>query len=1106
MNTPFFMLKAFLIALLLLGNNVVFGQISGNYTKNELAPGTSLMPGKLVFKLKPAYKQHASRSQVEIAILRKALAAVGANNLQQKFPNAAPPSADKPESVDLSLIYQIEYSAQQPFEKIRSTLLSTGVLEYVEPLYIRDILHQPNDPAADSVSGAQWYLKNIKAYQAWDIEQGDSTIVIGITDTGIRFTHTDLRANLKYNYADPIDGVDNDNDGFTDNYRGWDFADNDNDPTALNQHGVQVTGVSSATTNNSNGIAGVGYNFKYIPLKVFSSTANGGFGGYEAVVYAADKGCKVINLSWGGVGFASKFEQDVVNYAAINHDAVVVAAAGNTPDELDFYPASYNNVISVAATTITDEKGSSHTYSYKVDLSAPGVNIYTVTRSNDNAYTATTGSSYSAPMVSAAAALVRKHFPNLNAAQVAEQLRVTADDIYSIPGNAPYLEMLGKGRLNMYRALADTATKAVRNITNTIDKGLAIYPGDTISVVGEFKNFLKPVNNLQITVTSSSPYVTVMQNTFSAGAMGTLATASNTTSPFTIRIHPNAPVNEEVVVRYSFADGNYTDFQSFKIIINPDYVRLNVNNLDLTVTSQGNLGFNAMNFDQGYGVSYKNSTNLMYEGGLIVGTSATTVSDNIRNAATNPVPNGRFISVQPARLIRNSAIATAEAAGIMQDSFPAASAVGVTVRHKAYAWQSAPYNDFVILEYTITNSTTDTLRNLYAGIFSDWDVLNAGANVASWDSANAMGYVYNPYAPTVYAAIKELTGNPNYYAIDAASGAPGTITFIDGFSDAEKYASVSSGTQHKSAGLNGMGNDVAHVVSSGMPDLAPGASKRIAFAVIGGDSLAAIQASAVAAQQKYNSLRTSPMPLVLNDTICQGSTATITPSGGNAFKFYADSLKTNLLASGANFTTPSLQNTTTYYVTNTDSLYESDPAAVTIVTTKPVSNFTFSPDTVIVNTGGNATFTDGSQRAISWKWYFGDGDSATTQNPSHVYSAASTYTVTLIATDKFGCSDTTTQTLVAKLSVGISEELAQAVKIFPNPSNGLIQLQHLNSKTNQELVIQVYNAIGKKVVQQKVSPQTENTALDLRKLSDGIYFLHISEGDQYFIRKIQIEK
>ena len=151
----------------------------------------------------------------------------------------------------------------------------------------------PSDPMASPVSGQQEHLGQIKAYDAWDVEKGDTTMVIGLVDTGVNYNHPDLKDNIALNYADPVNGIDDDHDGYVDNFLGWDMADNDNDPiTGTNGHGSSVAGMSSASTNNALGVAGTGFKTKFLEIKAFSNDTKTMVNEYQGVVYAATTGVK----------------------------------------------------------------------------------------------------------------------------------------------------------------------------------------------------------------------------------------------------------------------------------------------------------------------------------------------------------------------------------------------------------------------------------------------------------------------------------------------------------------------------------------------------------------------------------------------------------------------------------------------------------------------------------------------------------------------------------------------------------------------------------------------------------------------------------------------
>ncbi|MGV3586826.1 MAG: S8 family serine peptidase [Adhaeribacter sp.] len=1064
-----------------------------------VAPTPKTKPNTLIFKLKPDYELQSYFLQE----VKKLLSPIQPHTLKQKFPRALPQPFLKPGEIDLTLLYELEYNPGVTFNKLKAMLLSTGVVTYVEPVNIPEILKMPNDPLADSLKGNQYYLKTIKAYKGWDIQTGDSSVVIGVLDTGINLNHEDLKKKIKYNYADPINGIDDDNDGYVDNFRGWDLGDNDNDPTAdANAHGIFVSGIIAAEANNGKGLAGVAYNCKILPIKVYNSKAKGSFAGYEAIVYAADHGCKVINLSWGSPGFSSAYEQDIINYAVINKKVIVVAAAGNTGGDFDFYPASYDNVISVTSVDPSDNRVFFHTYSNKVDLMAPGLSI-TTTGAKNNEYTYGHGTSFAAPIVAAAAALVSKQFPHYTAMQVAEQIRLTTDNIYHIQANAPFQERLGRGRLNLYRALSETNTKSVRNIENQFSKGNSLMAGDTLKITGTFQNVLSPTANLQVTLTSTSPYVTILQNNFAAGAVTSGASVTNANNPFVIYINPDIPLNSVLNFRYGFSDGSYTDYQYFKIAANPDFVTININNLGVSITSKGNIGYNGLDYQQGDGVFYKKGNPLLAEGGIMIGTTPGRVSDNIRNHLFESDNN--FSKVAGVRFIPNPKFADIAAQGAIQDSFPSTNTAGVRVSYRAYAWKNAPNHKFVVLEYKITNNTLEPFQNLYAGMYTDWDIDGAFRNAADWDPDHQMGYVYNVDRRNVYAGVKLLSDLPaTHYAIDNLYGPTENISLSDGFSDVKKYRALSNTPdKNRSAGLNGQGNDVSDVTGARIPTLAPGETVTVAFAILAGDNLEDLQKSATEAKARYIQVKISPTPVLQNDTICPGTPSVISPENGSKFKFYADADRKTMLGSGLNYKTPRLNSNIILYVSNADSLYESPLVPVKIQVQKPNVAFTYNPNPETLALNGLVNFKDQTPDAVSWHWYFGDKGESRSKEPVIQYQQPGNYNVKLVVTDSKGCVDSLTQNIQIKYLDFSNNWQAADFVVYPNPTQDQLFIQiPANIAMSNNVTLEVINLMGAVVKQQAIT-RTGLHNLKLAGLAKGMYVLQIRGKDGIYRQKFQ---
>ncbi len=313
----------------------------------------------------------------------------------------------------------------------------------------------PNDPFYSQ----QWYLDRIEAPAAWDIVAPDSSVVIAILDDGVNFNHPDL-AGTRWQNSQEVNGqsgIDDDQNGYVDDFYGYDFIDQDGDPTPdpitiENTHGTHVAGIVAATRNNRLGIAGVAGGAKIMAVRV----GQGGSipYGFEGFLYALANGARIINCSWGG-STESAYESQIVKMA-LDAGCVVVVSAGNNGNNIRRYPAAINGVLSVAASGANDHRADFTNYGSWVKITAPGV--YILSTMYDGAqltYSAWQGTSMSAPVVAGVCALIKQQNPHISGADIQSILLNSADPIDAI--NSGFAGQLGHGRINAYRAVAETS-------------------------------------------------------------------------------------------------------------------------------------------------------------------------------------------------------------------------------------------------------------------------------------------------------------------------------------------------------------------------------------------------------------------------------------------------------------------------------------------------------------------------------------------------------------------------------------------------------------------------------------------------------------------------
>ncbi|NOX60747.1 MAG: peptidase S8, partial [Chloroflexi bacterium] len=331
-------------------------------------------------------------------------------------------------------------------------------VRFAEPDYylhaIRGQVTTPNDIYYDQY---QWQLPHIRADEAWDVTTGSSGVTIAIVDTGVDLTHPDLASKI---------------------VAGYDFINNDNDPSDDEGHGTHVASIAAAASNNNEGVAGVSWGAQIMPVKTLDYTGSGSLSQVaDGIRWAADNGADIINLSLGGSSASSTLES-AVNYA-YGKGALLVAAMGNEYQSGNptNYPAAYNHVLAVAATDDNDGHASYSNSGSHADVSAPGGDPTSNSDGNPrhwiigaywrgyspSGYAWLAGTSQAAPHVAGLAALLLSVNSSLTPDQLESIIVDTAVDVQA-PG---WDEFSGYGRIDALAAVNEALSMLTPTATPT---------------------------------------------------------------------------------------------------------------------------------------------------------------------------------------------------------------------------------------------------------------------------------------------------------------------------------------------------------------------------------------------------------------------------------------------------------------------------------------------------------------------------------------------------------------------------------------------------------------------------------------------------------------
>jgi subtilisin family serine protease len=467
-------------------------QLAGKTLSKKLKLTKSLdnLNGKHKVKsIEPMFKDFKANQEQMKNILKKNPKMLGSKEKGiSKRMQRAPKGAKVPE---LGRIYKVKLEDGQSAAEAVKQYNADPDVEYAELNYVVSaFVTEPND---SNYSPEQWALNNtgqlhpipsgkissgkpdadIDAPEAWDITTGSSDVIVAVLDTGVDYSHRDLKNNI---WAD------------TNGSHGYDFVNDDNDPNDDNGHGTHCAGIIAADGNNEFDVVGVCWTAKIMAVKFLDSNGRGSTdGAVSGIYYATNNGADIISNSWGG-GPYSQTLKEAFDYA-FSQGVFLVAAAGNDNDFWPAYPAYFDNVMAVAATDHNDAKAYFSNYGNWIDVAAPGESILSLRGANclygkiagykslfypnndSNAKMAIlSGTSMACPHVAGVAALCLSEEPNLSAADLWRLIINGADDL----GDTGWDPYFGAGRVNAYNTL--------NNIVSGIpapQKATSPYPADS---------------------------------------------------------------------------------------------------------------------------------------------------------------------------------------------------------------------------------------------------------------------------------------------------------------------------------------------------------------------------------------------------------------------------------------------------------------------------------------------------------------------------------------------------------------------------------------------------------------------------------------------------
>lgn len=1001
---------------------------------------------------------------------------------------------------ELSGVYMLELSNPSKIDLALEILLSDKSVEYAEKVP----LDRPMAPPNDTYYSSQWEHTLINSEAAWVFSAGSSSVKVAIVDDAFQANitaHPDL--NFYTNPGEITNGLDDDNNGYKDDVRGFDVTNNSwltNPPTNQYYHGTRVAGTVGAITNNAIGVASIGNGIKIIPVKASDSPGTIS-NGYEGVVFAAIAGSNVICMPWGSP-VSSITGQNVINFARLQ-GCVLVAAAGNDNTNSMYYPAAYNHVIAVAATQSNDVKATFSNYGTWIDVSAPGVNIYTT--DINSGYVVESGTSISAGIVAGLAGLMLSFNPGLTPEDVEACIKSSAVSIAT--QNPTFTGMLGTGRINASASMAcvtgttyNTPVANFRANTTTVMKGGKVIFANTSthSPTSYTWNFQGGIPSS--TITSTKNPVEVTYNT--TGLKSVTLTANRT-----------APAGSDVEIKVGYINvinGGTCDTAHWNHTYQaPIWTPTNFihGGTDTALYGRYIIGVNTTNtkeFAQLFDISGNGQDTLLkvwiYFGDANFKSGGTSAGKYIRikvydqNTSTGNPNNLLYTSDQiPFQTIINDVAAGKRTEFKFPSPIPIPqSGPGITT----FFISVAMMNDAATggnLDWAANRDTLSLITN-YIGETNGTDIYRLGANGWCRIDANCGPGVPSYTNPDISAFIFPFLTDQVVRAVFTQSDdtiCEGTYVIYD----------ATGSTHQDTLSWTFAGGNPSH--SNRVRDTVFYVNKTNNAYQQFNTTLIVRGGGCVDADTMIKSIvvHSSPRITVTNSSsyVCLGGAASVTASATSSLaSSFTWSPATGLSSSTGSSVVISPSSTQTYDVNAVSAKgCEGNTSFTILVDTVPMPVIT-APDTACagdpVQFNGNL-----SQGAVSYSWSFSGATPSTSTSINHIatYSVMGTFTYTLQTTNSCGTSSVIDSVMVTCISSVDELFSSNTVKAyFVNEANSVELAVYADNAFNSNTYVKLINQLGQVVDAKAIvfNKGMNFVSFDASRIARGVYTILITDN------------